>query len=352
MYLDDPLGPAPALHAEAMRDARARWASRAKPPGSLGRLEDLAVHLSGVAGQCPPPEPCRPAVIVFAADHGVVADGASAWPAEVTAAMLTAIAQGGAAISAFAAAVGAETTIVDVGVATPVHPLPGVRDARIRKGTASIAREAAMSSDEARAAVAEGRRVAAELATAGADCLIGGEMGIGNTTPAAALIAAVTGRDAAEVTGPGAGAPPGGLGHKRELVAAALARYGDRPNPGDGAEGGFHLLAELGGLEIGALAGLYVEAAQRHVPFVVDGMIALSALCVADALAPGTAAHAIAGHRSVEPGAGIALGHLGLTPLLDLDLRLGEGTGACLAFPLLRAAIRALTTMHDLPGAS
>lgn len=336
---------APRLDAAAMVAAADRWASRAKPPGSLGRLEDLAIHLAGVSGTCPPPEPVHPSVVVFAGDHGVVADGASAWPSEVTAAMVASIAQGGAAISAFAGTVGADVTVVDVGVATPIHPLPGARDARVRNGTASIVHGPAMSPQEAQAAIDIGRRIAADLIDAGTDCLVGGEMGIGNTTPAAALIAAVTGRDAAAVTGAGAGVPAGGLTRKRALIEAALTRVGERS-----AADGLGLLAELGGLEIGALAGLYLEAARRRVPFVVDGVIALAALCVADAVAPGTAAHAIAGHRSVEPGASVALDHLALAPLLDLDLRLGEGTGACLAVPLLRAATRALTTMHELPS--
>jgi nicotinate-nucleotide--dimethylbenzimidazole phosphoribosyltransferase len=359
--------PGPALDAGAMEAARARWASRAKPPGALGTLEDLAVHLAGVTGSCPPPVPRRPAIALFAGDHGVVADGASAWPSEITGAMVATIASGGAAINAFARAIGAEVTVVDVGVAGP-HPTgTGVLDCRVRAGTASIVREPAMTEPEAWAALDAGRQVAGDLIGGGADCLIGGEMGIGNTTPSAAIIAACTGTDPAGLVGPGAGEPAAGMEAKRRLVTTAVERYQSRvrsgagtgagagAGPGGGA-GGFGVepimvLAELGGLEIGALAGFYLAAAEARVPFIVDGVIAAAALCVAESLTPGTASLAIAGHRSSEPAASVALDHLQLRPLLDLDLRLGEGTGAALAFPLLAAAVGALTDMTDLPEA-
>ena len=333
----------PPLDHGAMDAARRRWATRAEPPGALGRLEELAIHLAGVTGTCPPPVVERPAVVVFAADHGVVADGASAWPAEVTAAMVATMAAGGAAISTFARVVGARVTVVDVGVATPTAHLDGVFQRRVRPGTASIARDPAMTVSETRQAVAVGAEMARDEMAAGADCLVGGEMGIGNTTPAAALIAAVTGADPAAVVGPGAGLPTERLAAKRQLVERALARLDAPVDP-------LRLLAEAGGLEIAALVGFYVEAAASRTPFVVDGVIAAAALCVADLLAPGTAVRAVAGHRSAEPGATVALDHLGLDPLLDLDMRLGEGTGACLAVPLLQAACRALAEMADLPA--
>ena len=328
-----------------MYEARARWATRAMPPGALGRLQDLGVHLAGIAGVCPPPAPVNPVVVVFAGDHGVVADGASAWPSEITAAMVAMVSSGGAAISVFAETVGAQVVVVDVGVQTPLDPLPGVRDERVADGTASIATGAAMSRGQAEAALDVGCRIASEQVEAGADCLIGGDLGIGNTTSAAALTGAFTGRSAQEVTGVGAGVPAGGLDHKRRLVAAAIERAEACTNPLD-------VLAAVGGLEIAALAGLYITAAQCRVPYIVDGVIAGAALCAADALTPGTAAHAIAGHRSSEPAASIVLDHLGLNPLLDLNLRLGEGTGACLAFPLVQAAARALADMADLPQPS
>lgn len=335
--------PAPPLDAAAMEAARRHWATRAEPPGALGRLEDLAVHLAGVAECCPPPVPSAPAVVVFAGDHGVVEDGASAWPAVVTAAMVETMSAGGAAICVLAGDIGATVTVVDVGVASPLDHLADVRHERIRPGTASIARGPAMTTEEAAAAVAVGARIAGELVDGGADCLIGGDMGIGNTTAAAALIGATCSRPAEDVTGPGAGVPAAGHVHKQQLVAAAIARAG-------GAAGPLDLLARIGGLEIAALAGLYVAAAAHRTPFIADGAIACAALCVADLLSPGVARHAVAGHRSAEPAAGVALDHLGLRPLLDLDLRLGEGTGACLAFPLVKAATAALAGMAALPA--
>jgi len=351
--------------AGAAEQARARWATRAKPPGSLGRLEAAAVRLAAITGRCPPPVPAAPAVVVFAGDHGVVADGASAWPSEVTAAMVAAMAGGGAAINAFATTVGATMTVVDVGIAgdlsglLPATPFRAVEDAagdvpggpepvvvldrRVRSGTGSIAREPAMARSEAIAALEVGIRQATAAIDAGADLLVGGDMGIGNTTPSAALIAWATGRPSDDLVGRGAGLPDAGLDRKRALVRAALTRVGGVEDPLD-------VLAGIGGLEIAALAGLHLAAAARRVPAIVDGVIGAAALCVAEALAPGTAAHAVAGHRSVEPASVVALEHLGLEPLLDLDLRLGEGTGACLAIPLVQAACRALRDMADLPS--
>ena len=327
--------------------AAARWDGRAKPPGALGRLEAAAVRIAAATGACPPAVPTAPAVIVFAGDHGVVADGASAWPSEVTAAMVATMAAGGAAINAFATTVGASMTLVDVGVLGGVADLPSggpdLRHENVRPGTGSIATGPAMTRDEARAAVEVGIRVACDVIDAGADLLVGGDMGIGNTTPSAALVAWATGAPSDELVGRGAGLPEAGLDRKRALVRAALARV-------EGIEDPLDVLAEIGGLEIAALAGLHLEAAARRVPTIVDGVIGAAALCVADALAPGTAAHAVGGHRSVEPASAIALAHLGLDPLLDLDLRLGEGTGACLAIPLVQAACRALRDMADLPA--
>ncbi|MXZ76654.1 MAG: nicotinate-nucleotide--dimethylbenzimidazole phosphoribosyltransferase [Acidimicrobiia bacterium] len=332
----------PPLDVQAMEQAQARWATRAMPPGALGRLQDLGVHLAGIAGVCPPPAPCNPVVVVFAGDHGVVADGASAWPSEITAAMVATVSDGGAAISVFADAVGADVVVVDVGVQTPLDSLPGVRAERVANGTASIAAGAAMTVDQAGAALAVGVRIASQQMEAGADCLIGGDLGIGNTTSAAALIGAFTGRSTEEVTGTGAGVPAKGIDHKRKLVATGLKRA-------EACGGPLEVLATVGGLEIAALAGFYIAAARGRVPYIVDGVIAGAALCAADALVPGTAAHAVPGHRSSEPAASIALDHLGLEPLLDLGLRLGEGTGACLAFPLVQAAATALADMADLP---
>lgn len=334
--------------AAAAGSAAERWGTRAKPPGSLGRLEDVAIRLAGITGACPPAVPASPAVVVFAGDHGVVADGASAWPSEITGAMVRAMAAGGAAINAFAAQAGATVTLVDVGVSSDLSDLHAlgradVLDRRIRPGTDSLAKGPAMSRADALAAIAVGVAVADERIDAGADLLVGGDMGIGNTTPSVALIAALTGRDPEPLVGPGAGLPADGLAHKQSLVRAAVDRAAGLTDPVD-------VLAEVGGLEIAALAGLHLAAAARRIPAIADGVIGCAALCVAEAVAPGTAGHAVGGHRSTEPAATAALEHLGLEPLLTLDLRLGEGTGACLAIPLVQAACRALQDLADLPA--
>lgn len=327
--------------------ALARWATRAKPPGSLGRLEAMAARLAGIAGTCPPPVPSRPAVVVFAGDHGVVDDGASAWPSDITAHMVRTMVAGEAAINAFASTVGATMTVVDVGVAADLGDLEAsprveVHHAKVRAGTASIWRGPAMERSEAVAAIEVGLRAARDAIRDGADLLVGGDMGIGNTTPSTSLIARFTGRAAEQLVGPGAGVPTHGMARKAEIVAAAAGRAASIDDPLDA-------LAEVGGLEIAALVGFHLGAAAARVPAVVDGVIALAALCVAEALAPGTAARVLAGHRSAEPAAQAALDHLGLDPALDLDLRLGEGTGACLAVPLVQAASRALRDMAALP---
>jgi len=332
----------PRLDMQAMEQARNRWATRAMPAGALGDIQALAVHLAGIAGVCPPPVPHKPVVAVFAGDHGVVDDGASAWPAEITAAMVATVSSGGAAISVFADAVGADVLVVDVGVKAPIGPMPRLRSERVANGTASIATGAAMTTAQATAAIAIGGRIASEQIAVGANCLVGGDLGIGNTTPAAALIGAFIGRSAQEITGMGAGIPAGGLKHKQQLVESAIQRAQACTEP-------LEVLASAGGLEIAALAGFYIYAAAHKVPFIVDGVIASAALCAADALSPGTAARAIAGHRSSEPAASAVLEHFGLQPLLNLNLRLGEGTGACLAVPLVQAAAAALANMADLP---
>ncbi len=332
----------PPLDAAAMAAARARWDTRAKPPGALGRLEALAVHLAGITAQSPPPVPMAPAVVVFAGDHGVVADGASAWPSEVTTAMVATMAAGAAAVCTFAEVVGATFCVVDVGVAGDLDGAAGIEHTKVRPGTASIARGPAMTVDEALAALAVGRDAAQRCVDGGADLLVAGDMGIGNTTPSACLIAAICGVAATKVVGPGAGLPEDRLPVKVALVEAALRRAAHVTDP-------VELLAEVGGLELAAIAGFYEHATASAVPVVVDGVIALASLLVADRLRPGTAARCIAGHRSAEPGASVALAHLETAPLLDLDLRLGEGTGAVLAIPLVQAAARALRDMAGLP---
>jgi nicotinate-nucleotide--dimethylbenzimidazole phosphoribosyltransferase len=328
----------------AMDEARARHDVLTKPAGSLGALEDLGVLLAGIARACPPPVPDAPAVGVFAADHGVVASGVTPWPQAVTAQMVANFAGGGAAINAIAAQVGASLRIVDVGVASDAE-IPGVEQRRVRAGTADLSVGPAMTVAEARAALDIGAGLAAELLGEGHDLLATGDMGIGNTTASAALIAVLTGRSAVEVTGRGTGIDDEMLGRKTAIVETAAARARPLLDP-------VSVLAEVGGLEIAALAGFMIGGVAARVPVVVDGLIALAALLVADALAPGTARAVVAGHRSTEPGASIALDHLELTPLLDLGMRLGEGTGACLAVPVVQAAARVLAQMATFDEAA
>jgi nicotinate-nucleotide--dimethylbenzimidazole phosphoribosyltransferase len=328
----------------AVTAARARQDQLTKPPGSLGRLEDLGAQLAGIAGTCPPPVPTRPAVGVFAADHGVVASGVTPWPQEVTAQMLANFVAGGAAINVIARQVGATVRVVDVGVAGNVDALD-VEHRKVRAGTADLAHHAAMTVAEAHAALDAGAEVATGLLDAGHDLLATGDMGIGNTTASAVIIAALTGREPATVTGRGTGIDDDMLARKAEIVTAAAARV-------DGFLDPVSVLAEVGGLEIAALAGFIVAGAAAGAPVVVDGVIALAALLVAEALAPSTATRCIAGHRSTEPGATAALEHLGLEPVLDLGLRLGEGTGACLAVPVIQTAARVLSEMATFAEAA
>jgi nicotinate-nucleotide--dimethylbenzimidazole phosphoribosyltransferase len=284
-------------------------------------------------------------VAVFAGDHGVVAEGVTPWPQEVTAQMVANFSAGGAAINVLARHAGAEVVIVDVGVATPIPSESGalVRR-RIRSGTRNLADESAMTTQEASAALDVGAEVALHAVRAGARLLVTGDMGIGNTTAAAALIAALTGRRADEVTGRGTGIDPRTLEHKIAVVARALARVPLDAPPLD-------VLSELGGLEIAALCGFMVGGAVGRVPVLVDGVIAVAASLAAVALCPEVAGYLIAGHRSSEPGASVGLEHLGLSPILDLGMRLGEGSGAALAIPVVQAAAKVLREMATFDAA-
>ena len=323
-----------------MNDARERLDRLAKPPGSLGRLEDLADRLCAIAGTCPPPRPAPVTVAVFAGDHGVLAQGVSPWPQEITAAMVRTFAMGGAAVNVLARQVGAEVVVVDVGVATPVD---GALDRNVRRGTADLSLGPAMTIAEAHQAFEVGRDVARG---ANAGLLVTGDMGIGNTTPSAAIIAALTGRDAEEITGRGTGIDDETFARKTRIVDAAVARV-------RGADA-LTVLAEVGGLEIAAIAGFVTEAAARRVPVVVDGVIALAGLLIAATLDDTVLDVVIAGHRSTEPGASAVLEHLKLEPLLDLGMRLGEGTGALLAVPIVQSAAALITemaTIDDVLGA-
>ena len=328
----------------AAREAAELHDRLTKPRGSLGRLEALGIQLAGLAGACPPPVPAPATVCVFAGDHGVLAEGVTPWPQEVTAQMVANFATGGAAINVLARHAGVEVLVVDVGVASPLPAGEGVIDRRVRPGTANLAVEPAMTVDEVRQALDVGVEMAGLAIDRGARCLLTGDMGIGNTTPSAALLAAFTGGSPAEVTGRGTGIDDATLARKVAVVEGALARLAPDADP-------LTVLREVGGLEIAALAGYIVAGAAAGVPVLVDGVIAVAALVVADALVPGTAAWAIAGHRSVEPGATAGLRHLGLEPVLDLELRLGEGTGAVLALGVVQAAAKVLGEMATFDSA-
>lgn len=330
----------------ARQEARSRHDLLAKPPRSLGYLEELGAQLAAIARACPPPVPAAPIAVVAAGDHGVHAQGVSDWPQEVTGAMVGTVAKGGAAVNAIARAVGADLTVLDVGTLTP-PPLPvGVRDARVRHGTRDLTVEPAMTLDECERAVLAGVTSAEEVLAAGADLLATGDLGIANTTASACLIAALTGAAPATVVGTGANLDASRVATKVAAVERALARHGGDREP-------LRLLASLGGLEHAALVGVMLAGAAARVPVVVDGVIAGAAALAAVAIAPDVRGYLIAGHASGEPGARAILDHLGLRPLLDLGMKLGEGTGALLAVPVVRAAAQVLTdtaTLEEVVG--
>jgi nicotinate-nucleotide--dimethylbenzimidazole phosphoribosyltransferase len=332
----------PPDHAAA-EEARSRHLGLTKPPFSLGRLEELGARLAGMAGECPPPVPESPAVVVCAGDHGVLDRGVSPWPRAVTAAMVSNFCRGGAAVNAIAKTVGARISVLDVGIAGELAKHPLLRAARVRRGTGDLSRGPAMGREEAARAVMAGAGVAEELVeSGGVDLLITGDMGIGNTTPAAALISVFTGRPPEETTGRGTGIDDQTLKLKVNVVREALELHAPDPEDPLGA------LAQIGGLEHAAIVGVILTGAVYGVPVILDGVVSDSAGLAARALAPRSVGYVIAGHRSAEPGARISLRSLDLPPLLDLDMRLGEGTGGLLAVPVVQAAARTITEMATL----
>ena len=294
-------------------------------------------------GVCPPHPFARPRVVVFAGDHGVVAHGVSAYPSEVTGQMVANILAGGAAVSVLAGLVGATVRVVDVAVDSETPDL--VAALKVRRGSGSIDREDALSAAEVAAAIAAGRVAAEEEVDAGADLLIAGDMGIGNTTPAAVLVAAMTDTEPVAVVGRGTGIDDEAWMRKTVAIRDALRR--SRPVVADPVG----LLRTVGGADLAAMAGFLAQAALRRTPVVLDGVVTTAAAMIAERLAPGASAWWVAGHRSVEPAHTLALAHLGLTPLLELDMRLGEGSGAVVALPLLSAAVRVLGEMATFDDA-
>ncbi|MFC5723262.1 nicotinate-nucleotide--dimethylbenzimidazole phosphoribosyltransferase [Streptomyces gamaensis] len=327
------------LDAKALGEAWERQKRMTKPSGALGMLEIISAQLCGLSRKCPPPIPEPAAVAIFAGDHGVHAQGVTAWPQEVTSQMVANFLGGGAVCNAFANQVGAEVCVVDVGVAAELPATPGLLPRKVRPGTSDITTGPAMTREEALRAVEVGIETARDLVAAGNRALITGEMGIANTTVSAALIAVYTGADPAEITGRGTGINDETHARKIDVVRRALELH--RPDPEDP----IGVLTAVGGLEHAALVGLILGGASLRTPVILDGVSAGAAALVARALAPEALAACIAGHRSAEPGHVAALTKLGLRPLVDLDLRLGEGTGALLALPVVQSAARA---MHEV----
>lgn len=324
-------------------DAQRHLDSLTKPPGSLGRLEELAARLVALTGGAP--RIAQPVIFTFAADHGVVAEGVSAYPQSVTGQMVENFLRGGAAVNVLARQAGARVIVADFGVAAPLADSPALVVRRVGPGTGNIARGPAMSREQAILAIEAGARLAEEAIDAGADCLGTGEMGIGNTTAASAITAALTGGAPEAVTGRGTGVDDRTWERKLAVVRRALAV--NAPDPRDGLD----VLARLGGFEIAGLVGVILAGAARRVPVALDGFISGAAALVAVALAPEARRALFASHRSAEPGHRIALAHLGLEPYLDLSMRLGEGTGAALFIHLARAAALVYTEMATFKSA-
>jgi len=326
------------LDAAAIAEARARQNVLTKPPGSLGRLERLSVQIAGITGNARP-RLARKAVIVMAADHGVVAEGVSAYPSAVTAQMVRNFAAGGAAINVLARQAGARVVVVDAGVSADMPAECPIVHAKVARGTQNLALGPAMSRDQALAAIGVGLAVVEQQVAQGLDVVCLGEMGIGNTTAASAIVAALTRLRVADVTGRGTGIDDATWRRKVATIERALRV--NRPDPDDALD----VLAKVGGLDIAGLVGVVLGAAAQRIPIVVDGFIATAAALVAAELSPAARAYLIAAHRSVEQGHRAALERLELEPLLALDLRLGEGSGAALVLPVVDAALALLDEM-------
>ncbi|MFC7493987.1 MULTISPECIES: nicotinate-nucleotide--dimethylbenzimidazole phosphoribosyltransferase [unclassified Nocardioides] len=325
--------PSPAVAAAASE----RLAALATPAGALGRLGDLAVWVAATQDAVPPRELHNVRLVIFAGDHGVARHGVSAYPPAITAAMVRTFVAGRAGVSALAAAHGVSVRVLDLGVDDDLDGVPDdVRRHKVRRSSGAIHLEDALTADETQRALAAGAAVAREEVAAGAQLLLSGDMGIGNTTPAAALVAAGLGLPAQEVTGRGTGVAGDALAHKEAVVQQALDRAGDR------RDDPVACLTALGSADLAASTGYLLEAARQGVPVLLDGLMAVACGLTADRMEPGAAAWFAAGHRSTEPAQSLALAKLGLEPLLDLGLRLGEGSGAVAAVPVLRSAVALL----------
>ncbi|MCA9959325.1 MAG: nicotinate-nucleotide--dimethylbenzimidazole phosphoribosyltransferase [Anaerolineales bacterium] len=344
MSLENLLSRIKPLNQGAMDAARQRQAILTKPAGSLGRLEELSIQIAGITGQ-PLPQITHKMVTVMAGDHGVVAEGVSAYPAEVTPQMVFNFLAGGAAVNVLARQAGARVVIVDMGVAVPLEPHPSLIDKKVAPGTNNIAQGPAMSREQAIQAILAGASVVEAEAAQGLDLLATGDMGIGNTTPSAAIAAVLTGESPVVIVGRGTGVDDAGL--QRKVTAVQKAITVNQPDAADGLD----VLMKVGGYEIAGLAGAILAAAANGCPIVVDGFISTAAAMIAAQICPTVRQYLIAGHCSEELGHRLMLNWLGLKPLLDLNLRLGEGTGAVLAMSLVEAACRTLVEMATFADA-
>jgi len=326
------------LDEEAMAQARARQDQLTKPPGSLGRLEELSIQLAGIQGE-PSPQIRHKAIITMASDHGVVAEGVSLFPQEVTAQMIDNFLRSGAGINVIGRQVGARVIVVDMGVATELESNAQLLSRKVAHSTQNMCLGPAMTNEQAVTAIETGIEIVATEVAKGLDIVATGDMGIGNTTASSAICAVMTGKTVAEVTGRGTGIGDNQLRHKTEVIDKALTL--NHPDPKQPLD----VLAKVGGFEIGGLAGVMLAAAAYRLPIVIDGFISGAAALIAVALAPRLKDFLIAGHVSAEAGHKLLLNHLGLKPLLDLNMRLGEGTGAALGIFLAETSAKILSEM-------
>ncbi len=326
------------LDKRAMEEARIRQHSLTKPPGSLGQLETLSIQVAGIKGN-PRPRITHKVIFTLAGDHGVTKEGVSAYPSEVTPQMIYNFLRGGAGINVLAKHIGGRVVVADLGVASALEPHPDLKIKKVGSGTRNMARGAAMSREEAIRCIEAGIELVEDELPKGMDILGTGDMGIGNTTPSSAITAAITGADVLGVTGRGTGLDDDGWERKVKMIEKTLDI--NRPDPKDAID----VLSKVGGFEIGGIAGVILAGARYRVPVVVDGFISGAAALIATTLSPRVKPYLIASHQSAEQGHRVLLEYLGLKPLLDLDLRLGEGTGAALGIFLVEASLKILDEM-------
>ena len=326
------------LDEKAMAEARRRQDNLTKPQGSLGQLETLSIQMAGIKGD-PRPRIVHKVIFTIAADHGVTEEGVSAYPSEVTSQMVYNFLRGGAGINVLGRHVGARVIVADMGVSREIESHPGLKDKKVSMGTRNMVKGPAMTRKEAMRSIEAGIELVEEELTKGIDILGTGDMGIGNTTSSSAISAIITGTEVEQVTGRGTGLTEEGWKHKVEVIKRAIEI--NRPNPDDPID----VLSKVGGFEIGGLAGVILAGAKHRIPVVIDGFISGASALIATSLSPEVKPYLIASHQSAEPGHKIVLEHLGLKPLLNLDLRLGEGTGSTLGIFLVEAALKILNEM-------